>query len=508
MTRRSMRRSLAAVAGGALLASLLGAAVAAARPGAPGAGDPYFPLYGNGGYEVADYDLAIRYDPASGVLQGRARILAGATQDLGRFDLDLVGFTVRSVTVNGTRAAWTRQPHELVVAPRSVLRHDRRFAVEIRYDGVPQPFTSPSGQVVGGFLRTPDGGIAVGEPEVAAQWFPVDDHPKDKARYRISLTVPERFQALSNGLPTATTVRGGWATTTWLPRDPMASYLAFIAVGNFTVHRWRTGDGLPIVDAVDSGITGPQRARIDASLAKQGEILAAESRWFGRYPFEAAGAVIDEVDLGFALENQTRPTYDRVFWRRDVPNVGDDVVVHELAHQWYGDSVALRRWQDIWLNEGFATYAEWLWAEHEHSYTPQQMFDQTYDAAPVGDPLWDLKIGDPGPADLFDFPVYVRGAMTLQALRVAVGTGDFFRILRTWAHDRRGGHGTTPEFIALAERVSGKSLGGLFHAWLFTTGKPPRPAGTSTATAPPAETAMERWTAGLRTRLAHGGGAN
>ena len=499
---------------GAAASLLTGGAVASVSrptPGAPGVGDPYYPLYGNGGYEARAYDLAVRYNPASGLLQGRTRILARATQDLSRFDLDLVGFTVRSITVDGAPATWTRQPHELVVRPGAALRRDHAFTAVIAYDGVPQPFTNPSGDVVGGFLKTPDGGIAVGEPEVAAQWFPVNDHPRDKATYRISLTVPRQFQALSNGLPGPRRVRGDWATTAWRTRDPMVSYLAFLAVGHFTVHRWRTSYGLPVIDAIDSGITGSLRRRIESSLAKQGEMIAAESRWFGPYPFEAAGGVIDQVDIGFALENQTRPTYDPTFWDGpDAPGIGDDVVAHELAHQWYGDSVALRRWQDIWLNEGFATYAEWLWSEHLHRFTPQQIFDQNYEDTPAGDKLWALTIGDPGPSAQFAYPVYLRGGMTLQALRMTVGTDAFFRILRTWAHDRRNGHGTTPEFIALAERISGKSLDGLFHDWLFTAVKPPRPttasarsaattAGTRSAQA---DAAIERWTTAARSRLA------
>jgi aminopeptidase N len=468
-------------------------------------------LYGNGGYEVRHYGLGIRYDPASGVLHGRARILARATKELSAFDLDLVGFTVRSVTVDGAPATWTREPHELVVRPGAAVPSDHSFAVEVRYDGVPEPFRDPqTGKPVGGFLRTPDGAIAVGEPEVAAQWYPVDDHPADKATYRITLTVPRRVEALSNGLPGPRTLRGDWATTTWRVRDPMVSYLVFLAVGNFTVHRWRTGDGLPVIDAIDSGITGALRRRIESSLARQGDIIAAESRWFGPYPFEAAGAVIDQVDVGFALENQTRPTYVSTFWEDpDRPERGDDVVVHELAHQWFGDSVAVRRWQDIWLNEGFATYAEWLWYEAERSFTPQEIFDHNYDANTADDPLWKVRVGDPGPARQFDSAVYLRGAMTLQALRVAVGSDDFFQILRTWARDHRNGHGTTPEFIALAERISGRSLARLFDVWLFTTSKPPRPvppSGRSAAAvrAPSAraDAAMEGWTDGLDARLA------
>jgi aminopeptidase N len=520
-SRRIRRATIALMIGVALGApgSLASAAQGAApppqpvavapTPGSPGAGDPYFPTYGNGGYDARHYDLRVRYDPDSDVLSGRARIRATALQDLSRFDLDLVALNVRQVTVDGRRAAWSRQgDQELVVTPPRPLRRGRSFTVRVRYDGTPVPFADPNLGTYG-FLTTSDGAIAIGEPQVAAHWYPVNDHPSDKATYRIALTVPRGIQTVSNGLPTGPVVHGRWATTTWRVRDPMASYLAFLAVGRFDLHRWTTASGLPVLDAVDSGITGPLRARIESSFARQGEILEAESGWFGRYPYEAAGGMVDDVPVAFALENQTRPTYSPRFWNiPSAPTLGDVVVAHELAHQWYGDSVALKRWQDIWLNEGFATYAEWLWTQREFQFTPQETFDALY-ARPDGDPFWHLKIGDPKPNRMFDEPVYVRGAMTLQALRMTVGDRTFFRILRSWARQHRNGNGTTAGFVALSERVSGRSLDSLFDAWLFTDSKPPRPpasAGLAAGT-PRGRTAqvaqwVDAWSAGLRRRLA------
>jgi aminopeptidase N len=361
-----------------------------------------------------------------------------------------------------------------------------------------------------GFLTTPDGALAVGQPDVAAFWYPVNDHPRDKARYHVRLTVPRGLQTVSNGLRTDRTVHGDWVTTQWATRDPMVSYLLFAAIGHFDLHRWRTSSGLPVLDAVDSGITGPLRQRIDGSLARQGEMLRHLERWFGPYPFETVGGVVDDLEIGFALENQTRPVYSPLFWDiPQVPTLGDDVVVHELAHQWYGDSVAVDRWQDIWLNEGFATYAEWLWQRPEHGFTPAEIFSANYQSIPADDEFWALKIGDPGPERLFDFAVYLRGAMTLQALRFAIGRDAFFKVLRTWAADRRNGNGRTGEFIRLAERVSGQELSPLFHDWLFTTTKPVRP---STSRAPGSAVSasgsdsrlqrkVDRWRQGLEVRL-------
>ncbi len=216
-----------------------------------------------------------------------------------------------------------------------------------------------------------------------------------------------------------------------------------------------------------------------ASLAREPEIIKFESDIFGRYPFPAVGGIIDDVaGLGFALENQTRPIYAREFFTDPVN--ADGVIVHELAHQWYGDSLSVENWRDIWLNEGFASYAEWLWSEREGLGTAQEIFDGTYQAIPADDPFWTLRIGDPGPADLFAGPVYTRGAMTLHALRLQVGDAAFFRILRTWAATHAGGNVSIAQFIALSERISGQQLDNLFNAWLYTPSKPVL-AGAATA---------------------------
>ena len=210
---------------------------------------------------------------------------------------------------------------------------------------------------------------------------------------------------------------------------------------------------------------------IDAAFARQGEVLDFLAGMFGDYPFSSSGGIVDQLlELGFALENQTRPIYSQGFFTDSESAIS--VIVHELAHQWYGDSLALKRWKDIWLNEGFATYAEWLWSEDQGADTAQQLFDFWYNDIPADDEFWQLTIGDPGPDRLFDFPVYIRGAMTLHQLRNTVGDAAFFQILKTWAHQHEGGNVTTPQFIALAERTSGQQLDTLFDAWLYTPGLP------------------------------------
>ncbi|RBY79641.1 M1 family peptidase [Geodermatophilus sp. TF02-6] len=458
----------------------------APSPGAPGIGDPYYPLDGNGGYDVGHYDLDLRYDPATDVLSGTATVAATATQALSRFDLDLQGLQVHAVTVDGAPATWTRDGQELVVTPARPLWPGEDFAVAVTYDGVPATLTDELGE--SGFFHTDDGALVAGQPHGAATWFPANDHPLDAASVAVSITVPEGLQGVSNGALEGSQTRDGWTTWSWDATEPMATYLVTLAVGHLDLRAYQAG-GIRYWDAVDPALAdldldpateGPPAGEVvDAALARQPEVIGFLSDTFGPYPFGTAGAIVDDVpDLPFALETQTRPVYSPVFFTDE--ETADSVVVHELAHQWYGDSVRLAAWQHIWLNEGFATYAEWLWAEREGIETVQQQFDELYadaetEFAGSGPSFWSVVIGDPGPATdlLFHPAVYYRGAMTLHALRLAVGDEAFFDILREWAASRAGQAVTTGEFVDLAEKVSGQDLDALFQAWLFT---PQRPA--------------------------------
>ena len=223
------------------------------------------------------------------------------------------------------------------------------------------------------------------------------------------------------------------------------------------------------VAASDTRPSIGDRAR--TALDEQPEILAFLSSVLGPYPFKQAGGIVDDdPSIGFALENQTRPIYSKDFFQYDAED-NDSVVAHELTHQWTGDDLALGRWQDIWLNEGFATYLEWLWSEHKGRATAQQYFD-FYASFPADDPLWSVNIGDPGPDAIFDNAVYTRGAMTLHALRLKIGDAAFFRLVKQWTAKYAGGNVTTPKFIALAEKVSGQQLDAFFDTWLYTPSKP------------------------------------
>ncbi|MGI5509449.1 M1 family metallopeptidase [Streptomyces sp. CA-106131] len=449
------------VALAALIAA--GGPAVAGTAGASGAGDPYFPFEGNGGYDVRHYDLTLGYDTGTGHLDGKAVLRARATQRLTRFDLDLMGLKVTGVSVDHVKASFRRNGQELVITPRHALRAGQDFRVAVDYQGKPKPVTDPDGSL-DGWIPTDDGAFVANEPQGAMTWFPANSHPVDKASYDITVTVPKGRTAVSNGVLLSRRTVGGHTTFHWRQVEPMAAYLATATVGKFDVQQYTTRDGIKVYNAVD-----PREASAAAPVLKKlPSVLAWESKVFGPYPFRAAGAIVDRAPkVGYALETQTRPVYDRA------PDLS--TLVHENAHQWFGDSVSLTRWQDIWLNEGFATYAEWLYSEQHGGKSAQQTFDALY-ARPASDGLWAFPPANPGSgAHIFDTPVYARGAMALHKLRTAVGDATFFRILRTWAADHRGGHGTTAQFVRLSERLSGQDLDALFHTWIGTTGKPSAP---------------------------------
>ncbi|MDH6629549.1 aminopeptidase N [Streptomyces sp. LBL] len=460
-----LRREAVTVTVPVALAALLAAAgPAAAGPlGAAGVGDPYFPLAGNGGYDVAHYDLTLRYDPGSRHLDGKAVLTARATQRLTRFDLDLDGLEVTGLTVDHAEAGHRRDGQELVVTPRHALRKGQRFQVTVDYSGTPAPVTDPDGSP-DGWIPTDDGAFVAGEPQGAMTWFPADNHPTDKSSYDFTITVPEGKTAVANGVFLGQRTAHRQTTFRWRQSEPMAAYLATATVGTFKTERYTTRDGIQVYNAVD-----PREDSAAAPVLKQlPSVLEWESKLFGPYPFRAAGSIVDRApNVGYALETQTRPVYD------SAPDLS--TLVHESAHQWFGDSVSLTSWKEIWLNEGFATYAEWLYSEQHGGQSAQQSFDALWQR-PADDDLWAFPPGDPGSgANIFGTPVYARGAMTLHALRTAVGDRTFFRILRAWATGHRAGHGTTPQFVRLAERQSGQNLDALFHTWLYTPGKPATP---------------------------------
>lgn len=466
-----MRHMLKVAAAGLTAAALIApvaqaagqATPAAPSPGSAGIGDPYFPTDGNGGYDVASYDIRNTYSFANHAIKGRTTIRAKATQALSRFNVDLK-LKASAVTVNGAKASFTRSgDHELVVAPAKSLAKGASMTVVVDYAGV-LPRASFSS---GGTYWTDDEVMATNQPHVATTWFASNDHPADKARVTTTITTSKNVQVIGNGRQTKRTVKGGLATTTWTARDPMATYLAFFAAGRFTVKKG-TYQGLPWLDAVSKGLPPKQQEKSMALLATAPKIVKWLQSQLGAYPFESSGGITTSISRGFALENQTRSTYD--YWGGPEAR---SVVVHENAHQWFGDDVALHRWKDIWLNEGFASFMEWLYAEKVGGQgTTGQFLLQSYNGYNAQSSFWKTKPGDPGADRIFSGAVYERGAMTVAALRNRVGDADFAKVLRRYYAAQSDGNATTPDLVAIAEKVSGEDLDGFFDAWLYTAKKP------------------------------------
>ncbi|MGI8308695.1 M1 family metallopeptidase [Saccharopolyspora hattusasensis] len=476
--RHGLRATAAACCATALLATP--ALAGSDGPGAPGAGDDYFPGYGNGGYDVSHYDIQVHYQPADDHLQGTTTIVAKPTQNLTAFNLDFA-LTTKSVRVNGVPAQFSQVGTELTVTPPVTLPEGSLATFVVEYEGVPSTVEVDG---LKPWIRTSDGALAVGEPEIAAWWFPSNDHPRDKATFDVSVAVPDGTEVVSNGVNTKSSSLAGWTTWQWRTTKPTATYLAFIGVGQYGISTKTGAFGQPFVSAYSDNL-GEFEGAAKASVERTPEVVEFLSGLLGEYPFEAQGGLVSSEGMSFALENQTRPTYSHKFFRN---GANTSVVVHENAHQWFGDSVSVDTWRNIWLNEGFASYAEWLWSEKQGTGTAQELFDYYYGLYPADDPFWQVLPGDPGAGAVFDDAVYDRGAMTVQALRNVVGDALLQDIVRTWVSEKRYSTGTIEEFIALAERRSGKQLDELFNTWLFTNGKPP--VGEATGVPPRANHVM------------------
>ncbi|WP_051552284.1 M1 family metallopeptidase [Nocardioides sp. URHA0020] len=435
------------------------------RPaGSAGIGDPYFPHDGNGGIDVVSYDVHDRYGFQRRRLSGWTELRIRGTAEISRFNLDLL-LPVRGVRVDGHAVRFSHRGHELTI--RRGLHRGEVVTVLVRYAGEPSRY-SYAGE--SNWLASADEVVSMNQPHMAPWWFPANDHPLDKARIRVSITVPQQYDVVSNGRRLHRKAHGSWATTTWRADEPMVPYLAFFAAGHFQIDHG-VSDGRRWLVAVSQAL--PTATRPEAMrLLRETPII---TRWLetqlGDYPFSTVGGLVTSLDAGFALENQTRPTY--------APGgVNRTTLVHELAHQWFGDSVAVHHWSDIWLNEGAATFMEWRYDETHGGTTAARMLRESYDGADADDALWDGRVASPCPSHrscvdrIFADFVYQRGAMTLQALRQRIGGADFARLLRRWLVEREGGNGSTAQFESLAEKVSGEDLGGFFAAWLHSSSKP------------------------------------
>jgi hypothetical protein len=430
-------------------------------------GDPYFPQMGNAGYDAQRYTLDLSVDVGRNTLAGTATITAKALQDLGKFDFDFVGLTIDSLRVNGARANYTRSGQELQITPPAKIQAGQVFTTVVGYSGTPQNPDDEGNTPAPGWLHFNTGIYVASEPQGAASWYPVNDHPCDKAIYTIKVTVPKPFMAASNGLLKSTQDNGTTTTYLWESQHPQASYLTALNISRFEVVTDSGPNGVAIRHYFPPNFDPATKA----AFGKTGQMIEFFNGIFGPYPFEAYGGVVADADLGFALETQTLSLFGR---KVATSSTGaEEVLAHELTHQWFGDSVSLKRWQDIWLNEGFATYGQWLWVDHtrgaqafENSIRDAYAAVRSRNPPPTGDP----------PADnLFNMAVYYRGGLTLHALRLEVGDDAFFKILRTYYDRYKYANASTQDFINVAQQVSGKDLTSFFQGWLHSRAMPEIP---------------------------------
>jgi aminopeptidase N len=465
--------------------------------GAAGLGDRLYPTLGNGGYDVQHYDLDLRYattSPAQGI-DGTATIVAVATQSLSRFDLDFAGDSVGGVSVNGLAAKFTRDGDELVITPRLPLLKGLPFVVQVsHYASHPIP-PDPNNLLSAAFFTTPDGSATAGQSASAHVFMPSNDHPSDKASFTIRFDVPAGELAIANGVLISKTTSRGRTHYVYLQRQPLATELVQLAVGRYQQINRGLHDGIIVRDAVAPSLVTLLADKLPAELDHLDWLQAR----VGDYPFDSYGSLVVDATLGFALETQTLTLYDKPWFDGSFGGRGvwEPTMVHELAHHWFGDSVAPRVWDDVWLNEGHATWYEWTFAA-EHSeleedigiadfeqlmqvvYSLGDRYRATY--GPVGRPL----SGDP--VQLFSRQVYYGGALVLYALRQQVGDATFQRIERAWVTRYRDGVASTADFIALASKVSGQDLTAFLNDWVYGTKTPPMPGHPDWTVTPAAAT--------------------
>jgi len=442
--------------------------------GPPGIGDEYYPASGNGGYDVAGYQVGLQYRPESNALTATTTVTATVTsaEGLRRFNFDLQPtMEVSAVVVNAVPARVARVDAELVVTPAVPLPPGSVFTAVVTYAGAPAVVPGgTSGLGDGGWYRTKSGGAVVaGQPFSASAWYPVNEHPSDPARFTVTATVPEKWKVMAGGLEQTTglpAAPAGMKVFRWVQDIPIASYLTTLYIDTFTVKTSKLADGTPVVSAVAPGDTK------DVALHEiTPRVIAVLSKYFGKYPFKAVGGIYTNENIPFALETATRPVYGN--W------VDPDTVVHELSHQWYGDDVTVRRWADICLNECFASYAPWLWHAEIDKADLDARWRTEMQRADADPSFWRSPLVDMGAGHEFT-AVYSRGPLALHALRHQMDDAKFLELLKKWPATYGGRNPSFEDLESMASELAGKDLKPFFQVWFRGTEPPAKadyPAG-------------------------------
>ena len=433
-------------------------------PDDEGVGDALFPSLGNPGIDVEHYTLALQYDPFLNDISANAHLEMVMTEDRDAFSLDSSGPDVSAVSVDGVPAEFVEAPPELMITPVSPLASGQSVAVDVTYTLQPEPVPSAAGEQVGWF-RSPGGSYVINEPEGTSTWMPCDDHPSDKATFRFELTVPTGLTAVANGALVGHTSTASADTWTWQEDRPMATYLIQVVTGDYEIVDGEGPNGLPL----SSIVLRDDRSKMEPYLDSIDDQIDFFDDYFGPYPLDRYGiAIIDSVP-GLAMETMGRSQFSRAdFASGRLDQIQELLLSHELAHQWFGDAVSPARWTDVWLNESFATYAEWMWLDHIGAQPIAEF-------AMAG--LAERKhrsTASPRVDEMFGFNSYDGGAIVLHALRKTIGDDPFFRVLRRWVADNNGASRTTEDFVALASKVAGQDLTEFFATWLYADKVPTR----------------------------------
>ncbi|MGW7573413.1 M1 family metallopeptidase [Streptomyces sp. NPDC054765] len=435
--------------------------------------DPYFPGHGDARYHVRHYELDLTYRPVANRLSGSARLsaLAGPAP-LDEIALDLAPFRIQRILVDGRTVRYTHRAGKLRIRPPKALAPGRAFTVEVRYAGNPKPMPSPWGGL--GWEELTEGALVASQPIGAPSWYPCNDRPADKASYRVSVTAPSPYTAVAGGRLLSRTTRS--SSTTWVYEQPAptSSYLVTVSLGKYTA--------VPLTGPAPMAGQQPpvpQTAYLPARLlpeftadfARQTRMMQFFQELFGPYPFGEYTVVVADEELEVPVEAQGVATFGTN--HLDGARTSERLIAHELAHQWFGNSVSVANWQHIWLNEGFAKYAEWLWSEHGGG--PAAAAHAAASHALLATLPQDLRPADPGKILMFDDRLYRRGGLAVHALRCALGEDAFFRMLKGWATEHRHGTVSTADFTAYARQFASAPLDALFDAWLREPSLPELP---------------------------------
>jgi aminopeptidase N len=419
------------------------------------AGDRRLPALGSADLDVDHYDVSIFYDPTGRTLAGRLVASGVVTALTDRIALDANGPAASHVTLDGEIASFAHDGAELLVELAEPLAPGGSFEIDVTYELVVADQRFPTEDA--GLFPTADGLWSVNEPDGASTWMPINDHPSDKATWSFAITVPAGLTAVTNGALVGTVEASDSTTWSWEQSEPMASYLVSLLVGDYVVvDGGESSTGVPLQHAV----LREHRDALDAYAPVTDRQLVFFEDLFGPYPFDRYGLALADSVSGLAMETQGLSLFSAVDLNGSLGELQHVLLAHELAHQWFGDAVSPATWDDIWLNEGFATYAEWLWLEEvgfgEVDITARRALRSL---PPSG---WPLS----RPSELFGAVSYIGGATVLHALRITVGDDAFFAGLRSWVATHLDASAGTDDFQAVMEEVSGMSLDDFFAAWV------------------------------------------